>query len=82
MTLPLDTVLGPIWFSLVISVWALVIWFKSRGRCPFVEPSFDAGAPPSLSQLSSALALLFGRFGCFSGMIAICIEFQGVFRPT
>ena len=59
-----------------------MIWFRTRARFLFVEQSSDAGAPPSLSQLSSALALLFGRFGCFSGMIAICIEFQGVSRPT
>ena len=59
-----------------------MIWFRTRGRFLFVERSSDAGAPPSLSQLSSALALLFGRFGCFSGMIAIGIEFQGVSRPT
>jgi hypothetical protein len=58
-----------------------MIRFGSRGRCPFFEPSSDAGAPPSLSQLSSAWALLLGRFGCFAGMIAICIESQGVTRP-
>ena len=68
-------VLGLLRFLLVIlRGWAFVIWFRTRGRFLFVEQSSDAGAPPSLSQLSSALALLFGRFGCLSGMIAICIE--------
>jgi hypothetical protein len=58
-----------------------VIWFRSRGRFLIVKSSPDAGVPPSLSQLSSALALLFGRLGCFPGMIAICTEFQAVSRP-
>ena len=57
-----------------------MIWFRTRGRFLFVERSSDAGAPPSLSQFSSALALLFGRFGCFSGIIGRCSEFSAVSR--
>jgi hypothetical protein len=51
------------------------------GRFLFLEQLSDAGAPPSFSQFSSALAVLLGRFGCFSSMIARCIEFQAVSRP-
>ena len=48
-----------------MSVMRLAHWFRSRGRFFFVEGSSDAGAPPSLSQPSRALVLLFGRLGCW-----------------
>jgi hypothetical protein len=41
-------------------------------RFLLIERSSDAGAPSSLSQLSKALALLFGRLGCLSAMMRIC----------